>query len=104
VGPKGLLTILQLKLKNYKIGSIQQEYGDNTLTIEYTYDYDPGVRYHPDGSGTPPYTEIEIERVLICNTGKDVDITDFIFECCDSIIPLWEEDICEHEREREYDE
>lgn len=86
------------------MGILEKDYGDNTLTIEYTYEHDPGVWYHPDGSGTPPSTEIEIEKVLICNDGKDVDITDFIFECCHWILPLWEEDICEYEREREYDE
>ena len=86
------------------MGTLEKDYGDNTVTIEYSYDHDPGVWYHPDGSGTPPHTEVDIEKVLICNSEKDVDITDFIFECCDSILPLWEEDICEYERERECEE
>ena len=33
------------------------------LAIEGRADYDPGVRYYPDGSGDPPSWEIEIESI-----------------------------------------
>lgn len=33
------------------------------LAIEGRADYDPGVRYYPDGSGDPPSWDIEIESL-----------------------------------------
>lgn len=35
------------------------------LSIEGRVDYDPGVRYYPDGSGDPPTMDIEIESIDI---------------------------------------
>lgn len=35
------------------------------LAVEGRADYDPGVRYYPDGSGEPPSWDIEIESLEI---------------------------------------
>lgn len=35
------------------------------LAIEGRAEYDPGVRYYPDGSGEPPSWDIEIETLEI---------------------------------------
>ena len=69
-------------------------YGDNSLEIEYEYFYDPGVWRYPDGSGQPPTGELNITKITVFDSeSNSVDITDFMYECCDYMIDVWVEKI-----------
>lgn len=45
--------------------------------VDYNYSYDAGVRYHSDGSGTPPDESLEILKVTTTDEDDNVIEVDY---------------------------